>query len=775
MSKTTDSVRGSGISEALAVERSAGVRNLAIRLALSVSRDPEAPIRGRVRLSFELADGAGLPPLDFAPDRERGMATGRIRSLRLNGEEQDFAACDGHLGLTSITQARGRQDIDIEFEVPGSCLRWRDDLAYSLFVPAHAHELFPCMDQPDLRARLDLELEIPADWDALANTTPVARTVAGDRAVLRFRQTEPLPSYLFAFAAGRLQSIEASPGQRPLTMYFASPDSALIESNRQAIFELHARALEFLERYTGIPYPFERFACALIPDFEFGGMEHPGAVFYREQLLLLPPDAPESAILRRATLIAHETAHMWFGNLATIRWFDDVWLKEVFANFMADKIVAEMFPHLDHELGFMLRHFPPALAIDRTPGAHPIRRRLGNLAEAESLYDAVIYHKAPIALAALEREIGAPSLRAGLSAWLDAHRFENVDWPSLLTVLAMRTRKDLIAFSRRWIETPGAPLVDGREALARRPRYGRFELDEADRSRALETLADPGRTLARAQAWIALYEDMLAGGTSPARLLTAGVARLTEETDPLFIDRMLEDLSDTFWRFLPPGQRAIAAGPVERALNQRFNAAADAVARHFWLGQLAAFALTPELLAEVEDVWRHEGAQAGGLPEALDERLTYALAVKRPGHADDIVATRRARIRHPDGAARLDFLAGALSASASERQAFFADLLADKGRGLWRVTGLALLNHAVRADEAIGLIEPGLRHAAGIQARGELFLPRQWLLALFAGHGSPQAAEVVDSYLNSNGLEPRHRELVLQTADLTCRAARLRA
>ena len=137
-------------------------------------------------------------------------------------------------------------------------------------------------------------------------------------------------------------------------MFHRETDAAKVARNRDAIFDLHAAALAWLEDYTGIPYPFGKFDFVLVPSFQFGGMEHAGAIFYNASGLLLDESATQNQLLGRASVIAHETAHMWFGDLVTMRWFNDVWMKEVFANFMAAKIVNPSFPQMNHELRFLL-------------------------------------------------------------------------------------------------------------------------------------------------------------------------------------------------------------------------------------------------------------------------------------------------------------------------------------------------------------------------------------------------------------------------------------
>jgi aminopeptidase N len=314
-------------------------------------------------------------------------------------------------------------------------------------------------------------LEIPAEWEAVTNGAEIARTDQGARRLLRFAPTEPIPTYLFAFAAGRFEIERAERNGRQFRMLHRETDATKVARNRNAIFDLHAAALAWLERYTTIPYPFPKFDFVLIPSFQFGGMEHPGAIFYNAPALFLDESATRNQELGRASLIAHETAHMWFGDLVTMRWFDDVWMKEVFANFMAAKIVNPSFPDINHDLRFLFSHYPAAYEVDRTPGTNAIRQRLDNLNEAGSLYGAIIYQKAPIVMRQLEMILGETELRDGLRDYLRNHAYANASWPDLIALLDARTPQDLAAWSRAWVEEAGRPDID----VELEARAGRIE------------------------------------------------------------------------------------------------------------------------------------------------------------------------------------------------------------------------------------------------------------------------------------------------------------
>ena len=242
-------------------------------------------------------------------------------------------------------------------------------------------------------------------------------------------------------------------------MYHRETDAEKVAANRETIFDLHHQAVEWLETYTDRKLPFPKLDFVLLPAFQFGGMEHAGAIFYNAPFLFLDKTATQNQHLSRASLIAHETAHMWFGDLVTMKWFDDVWLKEVFANFMAAKIVNPTFPDIDHELRFFLQHYPPAYDVDRTAGANPIRQRLDNLKDAGSLYGPIIYQKAPIVMRQLEQILGPDELRDGLREYLARFAFSNATWTDLIGILDRRTEEDLAAWSRVWVDEPGRPTV----------------------------------------------------------------------------------------------------------------------------------------------------------------------------------------------------------------------------------------------------------------------------------------------------------------------------
>ena len=468
-----------GISRTLASERAANVSSVRYALSLSIPPDKGQAVRGTAAIRFMLADRAPLI-LDFA------QPSGKVASVRANGQPAAHRAEHGHLVVPAESLKRGENLVEVTFTAGDEALNRNDDFLYSLFVPARASQAFPCFDQPDIKGSLSLTLEIPAAWAAVSNAPEVGRETSGDRATIRFGETAALPTYLFGFAAGRFSIERGERNGRAFHMYHRETDARKVAANRETIFDLHQQAIEWLETYTDRKYPFQKLDFVVLPAFQFGGMEHAGAIFYNAPFLFLDESATQNQHLSRANLIAHETAHMWFGDLVTMKWFDDVWLKEVFANFMAAKIVNPAFPNIDHELRFFLQHYPGAYDVDRTPGANPIRQPLDNLKDAGSLYGAIIYLKAPIVMRQLEQMLGPEELRDGLRAYLTKFAFRNATWHDLIEILDERTSEDLAAWSRAWVDEPGRPTITAR-----------LETDTGTVTRLTVAQADPrGRPLA---------------------------------------------------------------------------------------------------------------------------------------------------------------------------------------------------------------------------------------------------------------------------------------
>jgi len=448
-----------GVSLGLAQLRSACLKNIRYELAFHLPEARTQPVGGEENLFFDLEKDslAGRPLLlDF-----KGRS---VSKLSLNGSEIPATALNEHLLLPASLLRQGSNIVQVSFVSADAALNRSNDFLYTLLVLDRARTVFPCFDQPDCKAVFTLQLTMPAGWKAIANA-PLGQ------------RSDRISTYLFSFAAGRFMDTSRIVDGRTMHLLYRETDEAKLRFSVDSIFRIEGQALRFMQDYTGIAYPFQKFDFVAIPDFQFGGMEHPGAILYKASTLFLDSGATREQLISRSNLLSHETAHMWFGDMVTMTWFNDVWMKEVFANFMADKITEHREGYErggawrsssdealnltlrdnNYDLKFLTDHYSAAYSVDRSAGAHPIRQQLDNLNEAGSLYGNIIYHKAPIVMRQLEGLMGEEAFRDGLRDYLRRYAGGNATWPDLIRCLQPHTKLDLTAWNEVWVNGAGRP------------------------------------------------------------------------------------------------------------------------------------------------------------------------------------------------------------------------------------------------------------------------------------------------------------------------------
>jgi aminopeptidase N len=263
---------------------------------------------------------------------------------------------------------------------------------------------------------------------------------------------------------------------RAIAMYVRRSRAA--EAEADSLVSQNARAARWLEEYFARPFPFQKLDFVLAPAFPFGGMEHPGAIFYSEERFVFRERPTTVQRIGRANTIYHEIAHQWFGDLVTMRWFDDLWLKEGFATYMAAKMQAALDPGSEAWKTFHLRNKPSAYEVDVTPGTTPVWQSLANLDQAKSNYGPIVYNKAPAILKQLEHLVGEDAFRRGIRDFLERHAYANATWRDLLDAIGDAAGRPLDAWGEQFILRPGAPLI---EARLRTDRDSIVALDVAQR------------------------------------------------------------------------------------------------------------------------------------------------------------------------------------------------------------------------------------------------------------------------------------------------------
>jgi aminopeptidase N len=447
-----------GVSQLLARERAARITDVRYDLALDVTASDTAP--GRLIARFTLRR-VGDVILDF-----RGPYLGQLRANGRLVPDVEFNKHHILVPAKYLRQGANRIDVDFSSRIApsgASIIRVRDpsdslDYLYTLLVPSDAQQLFPCFDQPDIKARVTLTLTTPLGWTAVANGTRLSVDSTSRGATFAFRESEPISTYLIAFAAGPWVEKGLTTAGRPIRLFVRKSRAAEVETD--SLIVAHDRALTWLERYFDSRYPFQKLDVVLAPAFPFGGMEHPGAIFYSEERFIFRERPTLVQRLGRTSTIYHEVAHQWFGDLVTMRWFDDLWLKEGFATFMSTKMQAALDPESEAWKGFYLRTKPAAYAVDGSEGTTPVYQELGNLDLAKSNYGPIVYNKAPAVLKQLEYAVGERSFQDGVRRFLRRYQYGNANWRELLDAIGEAAGRSLREWGDHYILRPGMPVVE---------------------------------------------------------------------------------------------------------------------------------------------------------------------------------------------------------------------------------------------------------------------------------------------------------------------------
>ncbi len=798
-----------GVSQNLAVARQQAISQLAYGLKFDIPAQKSQPIPASATISFQWSPGGVPLQLDFKEE------PAHLQNVSANGQAIPIVFEHEHLLISPRFLKPGKNTVTINFTAGTGSLNRNDEYLYTLLVPDRARTVFPCFDQPDLKASFQLSLTIPTTWQAITNAPVRDSSVAGDRKTVQFLSSDTISTYLFSFVAGKFTPVSRVVNGRAMQLLHRETDTTKLRLSLDPIFTIHGDALKFLEDYTQIPFPFQKFDFAAIPDFQYGGMEHVGAIQYRLSSLFLDAGATRDQKLGRANLIAHETAHMWFGDLVTMRWFNDVWLKEVFANFMADK-VTEASTTADqlggnYDLQFVVDHFPPAYAVDRTEGANPIGQPLDNLNQAGTLYGGIIYHKAPIMMRQLERLMGKTALRDGLRVYLKKYAGHNATWNDLITILDTYTPVDLQTWNRVWVNETGRPQFSyqldtragkiSRFSVSQRGEDGsnrlwpqgfevalvypdrveeltvnmtKMQVDLPDAvgkdaplcvvfnssgqgyglfpvdTAMLTRLATLKNPVTRAAAYINLYENMLAGKVvSPAQLAAAYRPLLATESEELNLRLLTNQLSDIVWQFTRPENRPVLAGSVEQDAWQAMMTETAPGKKKLLFRLYQNIANSPDARQRLYAIWDTQKAPAGvTLTEDDYTALALALAV-RDYPATDILPRQLTRIKNPDRQKRLQFMMPALSGSSTDRDVFFTSLSnpANREHEAWVTAALGYLHHPLRAETSAKYLPQSLALLEEIQRTGDIFFPESWLRSTFGSYQTPATGQLVWQFL----------------------------
>nr|WP_223205011.1 aminopeptidase N [Gordonia jinghuaiqii] len=443
------------------------------------------------QIELDLTDGNGAPGTDTfrstttvtftateGADSFIDLVAPNLISATLNGAELDVADFDESVGIALSGLAADNTltvVADCAYSNTGEGLHrfvdQSDDSVYlySQFETADAKRMFACFDQPDLKATYTLTVTAPEDWKVISNAAHESTDAGNPGVVHRFRETVPMSTYLVALIAGPYAEwtdvYSDSHGDIPLGIYCRASLAEFMDQDR--LFTETKQGFAFYHKNFGIPYPFGKYDQLFVPEFNAGAMENAGAVTFLEDYVFRSR-VTKYLYERRAETVLHEMAHMWFGDLVTMRWWDDLWLNESFATFASVLCQSEATEYTSAWTTFANVEKSWAYRQDQLPSTHPVAADIPDIAAVEVNFDGITYAKGASVLKQLVAYVGVEDFLAGLRDYFEAHKFGNASFSDLLGALEKSSGRDLSDWGDQWLRTTGINVL--------RPD---FEVDEA--------------------------------------------------------------------------------------------------------------------------------------------------------------------------------------------------------------------------------------------------------------------------------------------------------
>ena len=439
----------------------AGVISEVIRydIELDLTRG-DTDFGSRTRVEFTAAPGGAA----FAD-----LVSTNVRSIKLNDRDLDPGAHhqDSRISLDDLAEHNVLEvDADCQYMHTGEGLHRFVDPAdgkaytYSQFEVPDARRVYTTFEQPDLKSTFTLTVKAPKGWKVFSNAPTPSPEEDGDSWTYRFATTEKMSTYITAVVAGPYEGVTdtlTSSDGRTIDLGVYCRASVLEHLDADAIIDITRKGFEFFEDAYGIAYPFTKYDQVFVPEYNAGAMENAGCVTFRDAYVFRTRPT-EAQLESRANTILHELAHMWFGDLVTMKWWNDLWLNESFAEFMSHLALAENTPYTEGWTGFMVRK-DWGLKQDQLPTTHPITAEIRDLADVEVNFDGITYAKGASVLRQLVSYVGRDAFFAGLHEYLTAHSYANATLADLLGELEKASGRDLAAWSKVWLEEAGVTLL----------------------------------------------------------------------------------------------------------------------------------------------------------------------------------------------------------------------------------------------------------------------------------------------------------------------------
>ena len=509
----------------------AGVISEVIRydIELDLTRG-DTDFGSRTRVEFTAAPGGAA----FAD-----LVSTNVRSIKLNDRDLDPGAHhqDSRISLDDLAEHNVLEvDADCQYMHTGEGLHRFVDPAdgkaytYSQFEVPDARRVYTTFEQPDLKSTFTLTVKAPKGWKVFSNAPTPSPEEDGDSWTYHFATTEKMSTYITAVVAGPYEGVTdtlTSSDGRTIDLGVYCRASVLEHLDADAIIDITRKGFEFFEDAYGIAYPFTKYDQVFVPEYNAGAMENAGCVTFRDAYVFRTRPT-EAQLESRANTILHELAHMWFGDLVTMKWWNDLWLNESFAEFMSHLALAENTPYTEGWTGFMVRK-DWGLKQDQLPTTHPITAEIRDLADVEVNFDGITYAKGASVLRQLVSYVGRDAFFAGLHEYLTAHSYANATLADLLGELEKASGRDLAAWSKVWLEEAGVTLLRPSVETDGDGRITRLSIEQEAFSEGASLrphrLAVAGYSLEGESLQRVFHEELDVDGASTDVLSAEGVAR----------------------------------------------------------------------------------------------------------------------------------------------------------------------------------------------------------------------------------------------------------
>ncbi len=402
----------------------------------------------------------------------------KINSATLNGLPVDLSNYDGESVLIKNLADENELVIEMEavFSKNGEGLQYSIDPSdqevylYSQCAPALTRHMYACFDQPDLKATFTLTATVPNHWEAISNSSVESKISAGaNDTTWKFFPTAPIATYVTAFIAGPYHHVhDEYIGEKKIPLGIYCRKSLAPHLDQEVIFTVTKQGFKYFEKVFGLAYPFEKYDQIAVVDYNWGAMENVGAVTFKEELFIYRSKVTERLYKYRTNTILHEMSHMWFGNMVTMKWWNDVWLNESFAEWAAYTATHEATKYKDIWTEFNIRRKTWALLQDQLSSTHPIVVDVKDIQTANNNFDGITYSKGASVLMQFVAYVGRDNFIRGLQKYFAKHAYKNSTLADLLVEMEASSGRDLQAWSATWLQTagvntlrPSLKVVDG--------------------------------------------------------------------------------------------------------------------------------------------------------------------------------------------------------------------------------------------------------------------------------------------------------------------------